>query len=192
MFTRAENLFVTSLLAAALCAGCGGKQPTEGTSADGDDAQAQQPAEPSPERYYEHYMAEAGMALAEDRLEDALDAYMEAAKVLDGTGEVTVKRAEAHFLAADLAYQRMEKDLALEEYQKSVDIYLRFSGNSRIKAAVALTNMGVIHKEKTEKNKARNVWEQALQIYKDAPPSSQNKIHMQKVEQNLRDLDQGF
>ena len=191
MFTRAENLFVTGLLAATLCAGCGGKQPTEDTSTQGDDAQAQS-AQPGPDQYYDHYMSEAGMALAEDRLADALDAYMEAARVLDETGEVTVKRAEAHFLAADMAYQRMEKDLSLEEYQKSVDIYLRFKGNSRIKAAVALTNMGVIYKEKTEKNKARNAWEEALQIYKDGPDSPQNKIHMQKVEQNIRDLDEGF
>ena len=132
------------------------------------------------------------MALAEDRLQDALEAYLEASAALDTTNEVTVKRAEAHFLAADMAYQRMEKDLALEEYQKSVDIYLRFTGNSRIKAAVALTNMGVIYKEMTEKDKARNAWEQAFQIYKEAPESSQNRIHMGKVEQNIRDLEQGF
>jgi len=189
---KIRNRVLVSLLSgvAALAAvGCGPAQPTDGTTPEGEQAPV---GAPSAERLYEHYMSEAGMALAEERLQDALDAYLEAAKALDQTGEITVKRAEAHFLAADMAYQRMEKELALESYQKSVDIYLRFSGNSKIKAAVALTNMGVIYKEKADKNKARNSWEQALQIYKEAPASPQNQIHMQKVEQNLRDLDQGF
>ena len=192
MFIRAQSLFAASLMAALLCTGCGGAQTADGTSAEEDDTDQQPAAEPSAERYYEHYMAEAGMAIAEDRLQDALDAYLQAAAALDATGEVTVKRADAHSQAADMAYQRMEKDLALEEYQKSVDIFLRFKGNSRIKAAVALTNMGAIFKEKADKGKARNSWEQALQIYKDAPPSPQNNIHMQKVEQNIRDLDEGL
>ena len=192
MYRPDKRFSVLSMaFAMVLVAGCGSKQPGEGTTSDGTTTSGGG-GEPTADDYYEHYMSETGMALAEDRLEDALDAYLEAAATLDGTGEVTVKRAEAHFLAADMAYQRVDKDLAIEQYQLSVDIYLRFTGNSRVKAAVALTNMGVIYKEKAEKNKARNCWEQALQIYKEAPSTSKVNIHIRKVQQNIRDLDHGF
>ncbi len=192
MYRLGNRYSVLSMaFAAVLVAGCGSKQPGEGTTSDGTTSSGGG-GEATAEDYYEHYMSEAGVALAEDRLQDALDAYLEAATILDGTGEITVKRAEAHFLAADMAYQRVEKELAIEQYQLSVDIYLRFTGNSRVKAAVALTNMGVIYKEKAEKNKARNCWEQALQIYKEAPATSKVNIHIRKVQQNIRDLEHGF
>ncbi len=141
---------------------------------------------------YQAYMSAAGLAISEERTQDALDAYLAAAALLDGTGQISIERAEAHFLAADAAYQRVDRDLAISEYQKSIDIYLRFTGNSKIKAAVALTNMGVMYKEKAEKNKARNCWEQALQLYKAAPPELQDQRNMKKIEQNIHDLDNGF
>ena len=178
------------LAAGALAGACGGPAPADGTTPAGDTTAADPAA--ITEAQYDAYMDQAGLAFAEGRTQDALDAYLSAADVYDKTNEIIIERAEAHFLAADLAYQRMQKDLALEEYQKSIDIYLRFSGNSKIKAAVALTNMGVIYKEKTMKDKARNCWETALQLYKEAPKELQNSENMEKIEQNLRDLESGF
>jgi tetratricopeptide (TPR) repeat protein len=172
-------------VACACPVACGGAETETGAD--------EQPNAPSgPRAEYDAYMNQANLAVAEERTQDALDAYLAAAQVLDQSGEVTVERAEAHFLAADVAYQRVNRDLAIEEYQKSIDIYLRFTGNSKIKAAVALTNMGVMYKEKADKNKARNCWEDALQLYKEAPPELQNKRNMEKIEQNIRDLDAGY
>lgn len=193
---RGTILTIVSLVLALLLAACGSAQVTidndddedQGDTATGDGLEDQ----PTAEDYYDHWMAEAGVALSEGNTAGALDAYLEAAKALDGSGEVTVKRAEAHFLAADMAYQRVEKELALEQYQASVDIYRRFKGNSQAKAAVALTNMGVIYKEMAEKVKARNCWEQALQVYNELPEEFQIKAHIEKIKQNIRDLDEGF
>jgi len=170
--------------------GCGSSQAKSNDTT----TTAAEPANNEPEAWqvYEHYMSKAGMAVAEERLDDALDYYLKAAQVLDDEGEVTVKRADAHYQAADMAYQRLQKELAIEEYQKAVDIYLRFTGNSKAKAGVALTNMGTIWKELSDYKKARKCWEQAIAIYKDAPQSGQTSIHIQKVEQNIRDLDEGF
>jgi tetratricopeptide (TPR) repeat protein len=180
-----------ALAIGALAAACGGKAPADGTTAAGDASGPPTPGAAA-EAQYQAYMDQAGLAFTEGRTQDALDAYLGAAGVYDKSGEVIIERAEAHYLAADLAYQRMQKDLALEEYQKAVDIYLRFTGNSKIKAAVALTNMGVIYKEKVEKDKARNAWETALQLYKEATPDLQDHANMRKIEQNIRDLDNGF
>jgi len=181
------------LAAGVLAVACGGKAPTDGTTPTGDDTGGA-PASPAAvaKAQYDAYMDQAGLAMTEGRTQDALDAYLAAADVYDKTNEIIVERAEAHYFAGDLAYQRMEKDLAIEEYQKAIDIYLRFTGNSKIKAAVVLTNMGVVYKEKADKNKARNAWETAIQIYKEAPPELQDHANMRKIEQNLRDLDAGY
>jgi hypothetical protein len=52
--------------------------------------------------------------------------------------------------------------------------------------------MGVIWKELNNPAKARSAWQQALAIYKKAPQTPQNKVHIQKVQQNINDLDEGF
>jgi len=184
---------VARALAFAACASagaCGGAASNGGETATAEEGQSGESS--GVEAQYDAYMGQAGLAIAEDRTQDALDAYLAAAAVLDGSGQVTIELAEAHFLAADVAYQRVDRDLAISEYQKAIDIYLRFTGNSKIKAAVALTNMGVMYKEKAEKNKARNCWEQALQLYKEAPPELQDHPNMRKIEQNIRDLDAGY
>jgi tetratricopeptide (TPR) repeat protein len=180
------------LAAGALAVACGGTGPGDGTTPDQNGNAGGSDPGAATKAQYDAYMDQAGLAITEGRTQDALDAYLAAADVYDKTGEIIIERAEAHFLAADCAYQRMQKDLSLEEYQKSVDIYLRFSGNSKIKAAVALTNMGVIYKEKVQKDKARNCWETAFQLYKEAPKELQNSENMEKISQNLRDLDNGF
>jgi tetratricopeptide (TPR) repeat protein len=193
MRSRSERELILVLFAALLLiAGCGsakgGAGATETTS---DEEMEEESAEPTPMDHYNHYMAQAGMAIAEGDKEGALDNYLEAAAVLDATGEVTIERAEAHFLAADMAYQRLEAEKAIAEYEKAIEIYLRFTGNSRAKAAVALNAMGVIYREKADKNKARNCWEQALQVYRELDPEFQSKTHMETIEQNIRDLEFG-
>jgi tetratricopeptide (TPR) repeat protein len=179
-----------------LATGCGGKAPPDGTTPAGEEGAGAGGAPASPaalaEAQYDAHMNEAAMAQAEGRLADALSAYLAAADVYDRNDEVIVERAEAHYLAGDIAYQQMQKDVALEQYQKAVDIYLRFSGNSKIKAAVVLTNMGVVYKEKVMKDKARNCWETALQLYKEAPDELKDHANIRKIEQNIRDLDAGF
>jgi tetratricopeptide (TPR) repeat protein len=180
--------FITALLvvlSVLIAVGCGSAQSEQ-------DTEEPRPYEPTATEIADHYMAQAGMALSEDDKASALDYYIEAAAVYDKEGDVTVDRAEAHFLAADMAYQLMERDQAIKEYDAAVQIYIRFDGNSKIKAAVALNNMGTIYKEIQDKNKARNCWEKAAQIYKDAPADLKNPQNLQKIEQNIRDLDQGF
>jgi tetratricopeptide (TPR) repeat protein len=166
---------------------CGGAEPAaKEPSAEGAEAAT------AVSEMAEQYMTQAGMAIADGDNQAALENYLEAARLYDESGEVTVERAEAHFLAASLAYQIGEKSQAIDEYDSSVEIYLRFSGNSKIKAANALNNMGTIYKELQDKPKARNCWERALNIYKEAPADLQNKGNMAKIEQNIRDLDEGF
>lgn len=181
-----------ALGAALLVAACGGTAPADGTTVEPGDTAGGQDEGSAAEAQYDAYMNQAGLAMAEGRMQDALDGYLAAAAIYDKTDEIIMERAEAHYLAGDCAYQRMEKDVALEQYQKAVDIYLRFSGNSKIKAAVVLTNMGVIYKEKAMKDKARNCWETAIQIYKEAPKELQDSANMRKIEQNIRDLESGF
>ncbi|MCP4674437.1 MAG: tetratricopeptide repeat protein [Deltaproteobacteria bacterium] len=182
-----QMLLFSSLFSVVFAAGCGGAQ---GGETRGDTQPSSQ--ELSTNEQAEFYMEQAGLALAEDDKQGALEFYLEAATVYDGAGEVTIERAEAHFLSADLAYQVGEKMQAAEEYDKAVQIYLRFSGNSKIKAAVALNNMGTIYKEMEQYDKARNCWENALQIYKAAPPELQSPRNMAKIQQNLSDLHEGF
>jgi tetratricopeptide (TPR) repeat protein len=192
MRSRSERQLVLVLFAAVLLlTGCGSAKGGAGTTEPFPPEEEEEPAEATPMDLYDHYMGQAGMAISEDDTESALDYYLEAAKVLDDTGEVTVERAEAHFLAAGMAYQRLDPDLAITEYEKAIEIYLRFSGNSRAKAAVALNSLGVIYREKAEKNKARNCWEQALQVYRELDPEFQSKSHMETIEQNIRDLEFG-
>lgn len=166
------------------CFGCGGAQK-EGAS--DDEAAVHEVVDEA-----EQYMGQAGFALSEGDIQTAMANYMAAAEIYDNTGKVTVERAEAHFLAADLAYQLSERGTAIEEYEKSVKIYVRFSGNSRIKAAVALNNMGTIYKELQNKSRALSCWNRALDIYNNAPAELKNEVHIQKIRQNIRDLEAGF
>lgn len=195
MRSRSERELLLVLITAILfVAGCGSARGGAGagdTTVE-EEADEEESAEATPMDLYNHYMAQAGLAVAEDDKQGALDYYLEAAHVLDATGEVTVERAEAHFLAADMAYQRLEAERAIAEYEQAIEIYLRFTGNSRAKAAVAMNAMGVIYKEKAEKNKARNCFEQALQVYRELDPEFQSKSHMETIEQNIRDLDEGY
>ena len=69
---------------------------------------------------------------------------------------------------------------------------MRFTGNSKIKAAIALNNMGTVYKELQNYSKARNCWENALQIYKNAPKDLQNPSNVATIEQNISDLNEGF
>lgn len=195
MRSRHESELVLVLLVAAITImGCGSAKGGAGTAetTTPDEEGGEDPGGATPMDLYNHYMGQAGLSAAEGDKEGALDHYLEAAKALDDTGEVTIERAEAHFLAADMAYQRLDAELAIAEYEKAVEIYLRFTGNSRTKAAVALNSMGVIYKEKAEKNKARNCWEQALQVYRELPAEFQNNSHIETIKQNIRDLDFGY
>jgi tetratricopeptide (TPR) repeat protein len=140
----------------------------------------------------EYFMGQAGLAIAEGDESTALDYYLAAAEVYDEIGEETVDRAEAHFYAADYLYKFSHREQAIEEYDAAVRIYLKYADNSQIKAAVALNNMGSIHRELHEKSKARSCWERALQIYKNASEERKNHQHIAKIEQNLRDLAEGF
>ncbi len=178
----------TSLLltiVGVLTLACGGnKKPAEDPTGEGAAQGASDEAD--------LYMGQAGLALSEGNEQEALANYLAAAEVYDRDGSVTIERAEAHFLAAGLAYQLAERNQAIEEYDKAVEIYLRFKGNSRIKAANALTNMGTIYKEMQNKSRALNCWHRALEIYQKASPELQNKTNIAKIEQNIRDLEQGY
>ena len=176
---------LASVIAACSFAACGGSQKPQP-----DEQTSQNTAGPTEQA--EYYMGMAGMAISEGNDEEALANYLAAAKLYDDAGVVTVDRAEAHFLAAGIAYKLTELVQAIDEYEKSVDIYTRFSGNSQIKAANALNNMGTIYKELLKKSRAIDCWTRALEIYKAAPKELQNEANMQKIEQNIRDLEQGF
>ena len=182
-----KTKFFLSLIAPLTAFGmtaCGGAQKESSTPDDETPIEVQNEAE--------QYMGQAGLALSEGNNEGAMANYLAAAEIYDKSGKVTVERAEAHFLAADLAYQISEREMAIEEYEKAVDIYLRFTGNSRIKAANALNNMGTIYKELQNKSRAMNCWNRALEIYRDAPADLKNEANIQKIEQNIRDLEAGF
>ena len=182
-----KEFLLSCLCIAVLSTGCGG---AKGGNAGGDLSPGA--VELSTTEQAEFYMEKAGLALSEDDKQGALEFYLEAAAVYDRGGEVTIDRAEAHFLSADLAYQVGEKMQAVQEYDKAVKIYLRFTGNSKIKAAVALNNMGALYKGMEEYEKARNCWENALQIYKAAPPKLQSPRNMAKIQQNLSDLHESY
>lgn len=190
MCNRATKAVRSAWLGAALvlAMGCGGAAKTQ-------DDRVAKPASnggSSVEETATQYLEQAGLALANGDKQGALASYLEAGRLFDSTGAVIVNRAEAHFLAADLAYELDDLEGAAAEYDKAVQIYRRFSGNSKIKAANALANMGTIHKRLHDKAKARDCWEQALQLYKEAPPEIRNPANMATIEQNISDLDQGF
>ena len=177
-----------AVLATVFTLACGGSQ---GGESDTTTAPPRQRGV-SAEEQAGQYMGEAGFALGDGDTAGALEKYLQAAHIYDGTGEITIERGEAHFLAAGLAYQLGQRTQSLEEYDAAVEIYLRFSGNSKIKAANALNNMGTIYKELEEPDKARTCWERALQIYEAAPKELQSTSNMAKIQQNLRDLVEGY
>lgn len=183
---KLRHLVAIAVIGAGLAACAGTKQSTKSQQG------SETGAPPTVMEQADYYMGAAGMALSEGDEQGALANYLAAAKIYDQSGAVVIERAEAHFLAADLAYQLSELVQAIEEYEKAVDIYLRFSGNSKIKAANALNNMGTIYKELLKKSRAIDCWTRALEIYKDAPKELQNEANMQKIQQNIRDLEQGF
>lgn len=177
-------LFASITTCGLIACGGGSKKPVP------EDQSSQ--ASPSATEQAEYYMGMAGMAISEGNDQEALANYLAAAEIYDNAGAVTVERAEAHFLAAEIAYKLTEHMQAIEEYEKSVEIYTRFSGNSQIKAANALNNMGTIYKELLKKSRAVDCWTRALDLYKAAPKELQNEANMQMIQQNIRDLEQGF
>jgi tetratricopeptide (TPR) repeat protein len=181
-----RTFFLTLVIVGALAVACGGSKKNAEESSSGEGSA------PGMMEEADQYMGQAGLALSEGKQEEALANYLAAAEVYDRDGSITVERAEAHFLAAGLAYELAERKQAISEYDKAVEIYLRFKGNSRIKAANALNNMGTIYKEMQNKARALNCWHRALEIYKKAPPELQDKTNIAKIEQNIRDLEQGF
>ena len=180
-----RTLLFLSVLTAVVAFSCGGAQQ---------DSHVEQPTSNalSAEEEANAYMSQGGMALSEGDTEGAIANYLEAARIYDQTGRVIVERAEAHFLVGDLAHQLGDDDLSLEHYDAAAKIYVRFTGNSKAKAANALANMGVIYKTLEEPDKARTVWESALEIYKSLPVEFQNRTNMAKIQQNIYDLKQGF
>ncbi len=182
-----NSFLLTTIIAAMLITACGGsKKSTE--NADGEGAGLSN----SVMEKANAYMSQAALSLSEEDYQGAMGNYLAAAEIYDKDGAITVERAEAHFLAAALAYQIGEKQLAIDEYDESVKIYLRFKGNNKMKAANALNNMGTIYKELQHKSKAANCWNRALQLYQEFPEAERNTANMQKIEQNLRDLNEGF
>jgi tetratricopeptide (TPR) repeat protein len=135
---------------------------------------------------------QAGVRRIEGDVQAALDTYREAAALCESARIVTVECADVHYEAAGAAYERMDRELSIAEYRKAVDIYLRFDGNARAKAAVALNAVGVMYREMAEKGKARNAFEQALQVYRDTPDEFKSKGNIQKIQQNIRALDEGY
>lgn len=181
------SFLLTTIITTMLIAACGGsKKSTENAEGEGNGASNSVMAQANA------HMSQAALDLSEENYQSALAHYLAAAEIYDKDGAVSVERAEAHFLAADLAYQIGEKQLAIDEYDESVKIYLRFKGNAKMKAANALNNMGTIYKELQHKSKAANCWNRALQIYQEFPEADRNTANMQKIEQNLRDLNEGF
>ncbi|MBN2805005.1 MAG: hypothetical protein JXR91_18055 [Deltaproteobacteria bacterium] len=184
-----KDVFFIIILTGAilLLSGCGASQAKTG---DGQETEAQ--IAPSAMEYYNHYMGEAGMAQSENRIEDALNLYLQAADSLKDVDEPCIKKADAHYEAAQMAYQLYQKELTIEQYEKAIEIYMRYKGNAMSKAAVSYTNMGVVWKELHNKGKARSCWQQALDIYKSMSQSNQNAGNIEKINQNIRDLDEGF
>ncbi|MDD5307245.1 MAG: tetratricopeptide repeat protein [Deltaproteobacteria bacterium] len=187
-----KELWGVIALVAALAAGCGAAQPGGSDSVGGAEGSKEQAGPPAAELEAKARMESAGSAIADGNTQGAYDEYSEAARVLDEANLVVIDRAEAHFYAADLAYKLLDKDGAITHYKAAIDVYLRFSGNSKVKAAIALNNLGAIYKEIGDKPAARSAWEQAMQVYREAPPELQNQANMAKIEQNISDLREGF
>ncbi len=172
------------LLGGTVCLGCGGAGKGEPT----DQSQASQYTMSEADQY----MAAAGTSEAEGDLKAALANYLAAADAFDQMGRPTVEQADAHSEAGRLAYQNAELQVAVDEYQKAVDIYVRFSGNALVKGGNALNNMGAIYKEMQNKSRALNCWNQALDLYRKAPKELQDQTNIAKIEQNIRDVEAGF
>ena len=185
------SFFVTviAVLTSVAFGGCGGAKSGDGNSADDMNGDVTIPREI---QEYNYFMEQAGLAQAETRQEDALDYYLSAADTMAATGSPPIKEADARYEAAQIAYQMVQKELSIQQYEKAAEIYLRFDGNAQTKGAVVYTNMGVIWKELHEKNKARSCWQTALELYQKADATDQNKVHIEKIQQNIRDLDEGF
>ncbi len=180
---RHGSIIVVSLLLAT----CAAKQKTPTTAKPVPSA-----GNASASAKAEYLVSQGGLALAEGDTENALAYYLEAARVLEAAGQDTVEQADAHYEAANVAYQRLERELAVEEYDKALAIYLRYSGNAQAKAAVTLTNMGVVYKEISDTTRARSCWEKALEIYNKLPEELQSQRNIAKIRQNIRDMDQGL
>lgn len=182
-----SNRFFLSFAAASFCCaagfGCGGAQKS---------GEADEQADPEVVSEAEQYMGQAGLSESEGDTQGAFANYLAAAELYEKSGQITVERADAHFQTAVFAYKLAEREIAVQEYEKAVDIYMRFSGNARIKAATALNNMGTIYKETQNKSRALNCWNRALEIYRSAPPELKSEANVQKTEQNIRDLESGF
>jgi tetratricopeptide (TPR) repeat protein len=193
MSKHATHLLAIAGLAASLLSGCGSARVEAGDDRTGDGVEGQGgDALISDGERIRWFVEQAGTRRIEGDVQGALDSYLEAAAVCDSRQQVTVECADVHYEAAGIAYERLDHDLAIAEYGKAVDIYLRFEGNARAKAAVALNSVGVIYREKAQKTKARNAFEQALQIYSDTPDEFKSKANIEKIKQNIRALDEGY
>jgi len=193
MSKHATHLLVVAGLTASLVTGCGSAlvDVGDGTTADGTDGQGGG-GEISNEERIRWFVEQAGTRRIEGDVAGALDSYLEATAVCESKRLVTVDCADVHYEAAGIAYERLDSELSIAEYRKAVEIYLRFEGNARAKAAVALNSIGVMYREMAEKTKARNAFEQALQIYSDTPDEFKSKGNIEKIKQNIRALDEGY
>jgi tetratricopeptide (TPR) repeat protein len=175
------------VLAVVLVCGCAAKQKkAEASKAAGEQALAADEA--AKEEQAKRYIGEGGFALSEGQVAQALEFFLAAAEIYDKIGKVSVERGEAHYLSGEMAQKLKQRDLAIAEYNKAVAIYLRFTGAAKIKGAHALANLGAVFRELEERDKARECWERALNIYRAAPPELQNKNNMARIQQNITDL----
>lgn len=181
-----QTLLISGLCMALLC-GCAAKKQQKAANQKAAQERALQAEIKAKKDQAKRYIGEGGFALSEGNANQALEYFLGAAEIYDSLDEVTVEGAEAHYVAAETAHKLKQRELAIEEYDKAVDIYLRFTGKTKIKGAHALANMGAVYVELRDKDKARDCWERALNIYKAAPPELQNKTNMARIKQNIRD-----
>ncbi len=164
--------------------------PPEDPGAIGDDSSVT--AERAAQERASDLMGKAGFAIADENDGQALEYYLAAAAILDGLGRVTIEQGEAHFMAAGVAQRLYQNEQAIKEYEAAVNVYLRFSGKSRIKGIAALTNMGMIYKAMGDSGKARSCWERALNNYRAAPPDLQSERNIKQIEKLLQGLSSGY
>jgi tetratricopeptide (TPR) repeat protein len=193
MSKHATHLLAVAGLAASLLIGCGSARVEAGTGNGRDDTAgaAGEGGIPDMERV-RWFVEQAGVKRVDGDVQGALDSYLEAASLCESKRIVTVECADVHYEAAGIAYERLDRELSIAGYRKAVDIYLRFGGNALAKAAVALNAVGVMYREMAEKTKARNAFEQALQVYSDTPDEFKSKANIEKIKQNIRALDEGY
>ncbi len=185
--SRMRQVLLAALVALGTCA-CGAKNPKPPAQA----SSAEKQVEPDVMDRANFLMGQGGMAFSEKDYQTAFDHYLEAAALLDSHEGLSVEQAEAHFQTAEMAVELKDSDMALEHYERAAEIYLRFPGKTRVRAAIALANAGVIHKEKHNEDKARSSWERALEIYDEVPAKQRNQGNIQMIQQNLRDLEAGY